>query len=159
MNMKTAHNKTCVIYSRTACTVVDGKDGSILGQRELCMQTAKNFGYEVIGTYEDYGTSGHSTKRTGLTKLLNQYKQQQVDYLLVTHIDRFARNIADYFKLKEQLAQTNTKIVPCLQPELANNPLFESIFMSVAQWESEEHSRRTKLGIIKRKERMAKYGK
>lgn len=154
--MKTTQNTNCVIYARTATGPVTNRNHSIVSQRNLCKRTAKKLGYKIIGTYEDCGIGGIEIKRPALTQLLNQCKQQKVDYLLVSNIDRLTRNPAGYFKLKSQLLRTNTKIVSCQHLEITNSPLLESIFMSVAQWESTMHSQRTHLGIMRQKERRAR---
>lgn len=71
------------------------------GQKKIISEYAEKNGYEVIGWEEDV-CSGLNLDRPALKRVLDQAKEGQFEAVLVTAIDRIARN-DQIFRVIEQL--------------------------------------------------------
>ena len=95
--METKPREKAYIYTRVSTAMqVDGF--SLDAQREEIKKYAKYRNIEIVGEYCDEGKSGKNTKnRTEFNKMLNdiRIKKDNVRYVLVFKLSRFARNAAD----------------------------------------------------------------
>ena len=58
---------------------------------------------KVIDTYIDGGESGQKIKRTNLQRLLRDVEANKIDLVIMTKLDRWFRNVADFYKVIEVL--------------------------------------------------------
>jgi Site-specific recombinases, DNA invertase Pin homologs len=89
------------IYARTA-----HHDSSTKEQIELCREYILEKGGEVVGIYDDPGTSAHQLLRDGLSLLLDDARKGKFDTLVLTSYDRLFRDslkIEDFIDELEQL--------------------------------------------------------
>ncbi len=66
---------------------------------------AKEHGYIIVGVYADEGVSARKalSRRKELQRLLADCKSGNVDIIIIKCLDRWFRNIADFYKVKEKL--------------------------------------------------------
>ena len=83
------------IYARQS---LDKKDSlSIEGQIDECKTfLSVNEDHKV---YQDKGFSGKNTERPALTELMNDIQNGKIDTVIVYKVDRFSRNIIDFFDM------------------------------------------------------------
>lgn len=60
-------------------------------QKNRLEQYALHHNIQIVGYYEDYGSSGHQTKRPGLTRLIDDCLEGLFDVVLVVNHDRLYR--------------------------------------------------------------------
>lgn len=127
--------KKAVAYYRTATAKQSGN--TIEAQKNQCREWAKQNGYKIVDEYEDKGVSGsklNNRKALDQTLARCQDKTNPIDTLLVTDVDRLARNEVDHFFIKNQLSKSNTRLIAVNQPminDIAEGQLFETILAGV----------------------------
>ncbi|MCH9028571.1 MAG: recombinase family protein, partial [Bacteroidetes bacterium] len=102
--------KRCAIYTRKSSEEGLEQDfNSLQAQREACeayIQSQQHEGWVLNNTaYDDGGYSGGNLDRPGLTNLLNDIEQGQVDIVLVYKVDRLSRSLADFVRLVDRFDQ------------------------------------------------------
>lgn len=95
------------IYARQS---LDKKDSlSIEGQIDECKTfLSVNEEHKI---YQDKGFSGKNTERPGLKELMNDIKSGKIDTVIVYKVDRFSRNIIDFFDMYKVLEKHNCRFV------------------------------------------------
>jgi len=84
-------------------------------------------------------------KKTALQDLLREIDEHPVEAVIIYKIDRFARNVGDFDRMYKSLKAKGIKLLSINEGDLMEgNSLIPNIFASVAQWESEVNSSRTK---------------
>ena len=78
---------------------------SIHDQQNDLEQYARSNGMKVVGVYPDAGFSARKKieKRPAMMQLLESVKRDEIDIILVTKLDRWFRNIGEYYKVQEVL--------------------------------------------------------
>ncbi|HUD05117.1 MAG TPA: recombinase family protein [Patescibacteria group bacterium] len=111
-----------------------------------CREYAKLHGYNIKRIFDDSGKSGRtSEKRPALQDLLREIDEHPVEAVIIYKIDRFARNVGDFDRMYKSLKAKGIKLLSINEGDLMEgNSLIPNIFASVAQWESEVNSSRTK---------------
>lgn len=102
---KTDENKLTrvALYIRVS-TDRQAKEGdSLEAQEKALIDYAKEHNYIIIDTYIDGGESGQKIKRTNLQRLLKDVENNKIDLVIMTKLDRWFRNIADFYKVIEVL--------------------------------------------------------
>ncbi len=94
-NMQTYinHNGTAALYCRLSSD--DGRDGesnSIVNQRKLLAQKAKELGIEKTKVYVDDGITGTTFQRKGFLAMLDDIKKGLISAVIVKDLSRFGRN-------------------------------------------------------------------
>ena len=93
------------IYCRVS-TEEQARNGLSLGdQRATLEQYAKSKGMTIVDIYEDAGISARKPykKRPAILRLLEDVKQKKVDIVLFTKLDRWFRNVGNYYAVQEIL--------------------------------------------------------
>ncbi len=90
-------------YVRVSSKRQRDEGGSLEDQREAIIRHAVLTGLELVCTFEDGGISGGKDegKRPGLAAALDEIKSGAASVLVVTHVDRLARDsdLAGYFRV------------------------------------------------------------
>src|SRR3989344_3105358 len=74
-----------------------------------------------------------------------------IDAVIVLKIDRFARNVSDFGKMITDFKQKSIKLISVNEGDLTEGTsLIPNIFASVAQWESEVNSQRTRDAMMQK---------
>ena len=79
--------------------------GSLIAQEEALLEYAKENNMRVVKIYRDEGISGGKPifKRPALSEMLEDVKAGKIDLILFTKLDRYFRNVREYFKAQEIL--------------------------------------------------------
>lgn len=139
----------CAIYIRVSTEEQHLEGLSLPAQRKTLTDYANARGYIIAGYYADEGVSARKSMkyRKGLLKLLEDVKQDKIDMILVTKLDRWFRNIKDYNITEEILQSHNCNwktIYENYDSSTANGQMVINIMLSVNQAESDRTSERIK---------------
>lgn len=133
---------------------------SLSSQKERLYEYCKEKGYKVIGLYADEGKSARTKlrNRKELLRLVEDVKRNEIDRIIFWRLDRWFRNVADYYKVQEILDKYNVDW-ECTDEEYntttSNGRLHLNIKLSIAQNESDQTSDRIKFNF----DMMVKNGK
>lgn len=127
------------------------QDLGIESQREIVSQWINSHGGSLIASFSEK-ESGKRNDRPELEKALAECKRHSAK-LLIAKLDRLSRNIAFIFELKE----SGVEFQSCDLPDF--NTLTLGIFATMAQYERELISNRTKAALALLKEKGVKLGK
>ena len=93
---------------------VSGQEQAIKGlsleaQQEDLEEYVKERGWIIAGIYIDAAKTARKSlgKRTNFLRMLEDVKQDKVDLILFTRLDRWFRSVADYYKVVEILDAHN----------------------------------------------------
>lgn len=122
---------------------------SLPAQRLALEEYAEKHGYIVVGVYADEGISARKSmsRRKELLRLLEDVKQDKIDMILVTKLDRWFRNIKDYNITEEILRMHHCywkTIFENYDSSTANGQMVINIMLSVNQAECDRTSERIK---------------
>lgn len=141
--------KRAALYIRVS-TEEQAKYGfSLAEQRHDLELYAAKHGYAVIGVYADEGNTARKalSRRKELQRLLNDVRAGHVDVILLKCLDRWFRNVRDYYKVQEVLDHYGVEW-ECTQEyyntTTTNGRLMLNLKLSIAQNESDQTSDRIK---------------
>ncbi len=144
-------NKSYVLYFRVSTR---GQGVSGLGldaQRTICEQFVEKSGGKVCDTFTDI-ESGTHRDRPGLLQALEYCKNNGCE-LVIAKLDRLARDVEFVFKI----VNSGVPIHFCDMPVV--NTMILGVFASVAQYERELISQRTKNALEEAKKQGRKIGR
>lgn len=149
-----------VIYIRVSTEEQVKKGYSLQAQKERLIEYCKEKGYQIVEIYIDEGKTARTKlkNRTELLRLVEDAKLKKFDRVIFWRLDRWFRNIADYYKVQEVL-EDNKIDWECSDEEYntttSNGRLHLNIKLSIAQNESDQTSDRIKFNF----ENMVKNGR
>lgn len=126
---------------------------------EYCIKN----GIRIAKHYCDDGVSGGkaASKRPQMSKLLEDIKEGKIDIVLFTRLDRWFRNVPEYYKVQEILDAHGVQwkaIWEDYDTTTSNGRMAITIFLAIAQAEREKTSERIKVVFEnKRKNREALF--
>lgn len=131
---------------------------SVDEQEHALREYAAAHGLSVVGLYTDEGTSARKTlsRRKALQALLQDVKADLIDVILFIKLDRWFRNIADYYKIQAILDQHHVDwkaILEDYDTSTSTGRLNLNIRLSIAQNESDQTSDRIKFVFEAKKRR------
>lgn len=151
------------IYARQS---LDKKDSmSIEGQIELCKEEFKSreakrklkktqteIQNEIqkkiqYKEYADKGYSGKNTERPSLNELFEDIKEDKIECVVVYKLDRFSRNITDFFKMYEVMQEHNCDFISVtddFDTDTSAGRAMMTILIAFAQMERENIQQRVK---------------
>ncbi|MHB8279326.1 MAG: recombinase family protein [Candidatus Humimicrobiaceae bacterium] len=140
-----------IIYIRVSTTEQAELGTSLKSQEEICRDYAKRNNYDVSKVFIERGESAKTTNRTELRKLLDfiQFKYNEIDYLIVFKLDRLARNLLDYTNPISILSKYGIILKSATETigETPEGKLMENIIASFAQYDNDQKSQRTLIGM------------
>lgn len=138
--------KHAVIYTRVS-TEIQGEGYSLPTQLAGCRDYAEQHGYLVDKEFEDLHT-GTEIDRPGLNALLDFVRSAPVDAVIVYHIDRFSRNVANQAILEMELAQRGTLVEYVLggYDDTPEGEMMKMITGAIAQYENRQRAERSVRG-------------
>lgn len=139
----------CALYPRVSTEEQFLNGLSLDAQHKDLLDYAQRMGYIIVGVYPDEGISARKpvSKRPALLRLLEDVKQNKIDIILVTKLDRWFRNIKEYQITEEILRQHNCywkTIYEDYDTSTANGQMIVNIMLAVAQNECDRDSERIK---------------
>ena len=122
---------------------------SIESQTKTLTEWAKKEGHHIAGTYVDAGISARkpASKRPALQQLLNDVRAGKGELIAFTKLDRWFRNISEYYKVQEILEKYHVNwktIQEDYDTSNAAGRLKINIMLSVAQDEADRTGERIK---------------
>ncbi|MBI5151342.1 MAG: recombinase family protein [Candidatus Pacebacteria bacterium] len=147
--------KNCYIYLRVSTDEQAQQGFSIENQKRACAEYAQMRGYHTKQVFIDDGKSARTTERAALQEMLLAISKlgttNTIEAIIIYKIDRFARNVADFSKLFMDFKSRNIKLISVNEGDLTEGTsLIPNIFASVAQWESEVNSQRTRDALMQK---------
>lgn len=138
---------------------------SIQNQIEELEKYCKDHKYKIVDHYCDEGVSAGKpyTKRPEMKRLLDDVQAGKIDIILFTRLDRWFRNVKEYFKVQEILDDHKVEwkaIWEDYDTTTSNGRMAITIFLAIAQNEREKTAERIKAVFdSKRRRREAFFGK
>lgn len=138
---------------------------SIQNQKESLEEYCEKNRIKIVDHYCDEGVSaGKSyTKRPEMKRLLEDVQAGKIDIILFTRLDRWFRNVKEYFKVQEILDSHKVEwkaIWEDYDTTTANGRMAITIFLAIAQAEREKGAERIKSVFeSKRKRKESFFGK
>ena len=122
---------------------------SLEAQYEALKEFCKKHNHAVIGVYKDEGISARKpyTKRPAMVQLLQDLEYKKPDIILFTKLDRWFRNIKEYYKVQDILDKNKVDwkaINEEYDTSTASGRLYVNIKLSIAQDEADRTSERIK---------------
>lgn len=147
------HNKKilrCAIYIRVSTTeqMIHGK--SLQAQQEYLERYAKEHGMVVVGVYPDEGKTARKElkKRKAIHSLLQDVKAGKIDVILFWRLDRWFRNLSDFYKVQDILDEYGVYWISASEPginmETRDGRLQLNVVLSIGQNEVDTTSERIK---------------
>lgn len=123
---------------------------SIKTQIEALDEYCKKNQIKIIDHYTDDGVSGGKSalKRPAMSRLLDDVKAGKVDMIFFTRLDRWFRNVPEYYKVQEVLDKNGVQwkaIWEDYDTTTSNGRMAITIFLAIAQNEREKTSERIKV--------------
>lgn len=141
--------KRAALYIRVSTEEQARHGYSIAEQEHDLTEYARANGYAVVDVYADEGVSARKamSRRHALQRLLADVEAGKIDVIVVKCLDRFFRNVRDFYKVQEHLDAHGVEWT-CTQEEFntttANGRLLLNLKLSLAQHESDQTSERLK---------------
>lgn len=122
---------------------------SLTAQRDTLTQYAQENGLKVIGIYADEGITARKKyrNRAAFMRMLEDVRADQIDIILFIKLDRWFRNVADYYEVQRILDDHRVQWIATEESydtTTANGRLHLNIKLSIAQDESDRTSERIK---------------
>lgn len=138
---------------------------SIQSQVDALEEYCNKNDIKIVDHYCDEGVSAGKpyTKRPEMKRLLDDVQAGKIDIILFTRLDRWFRNVQEYFKVQEILDKHKVEwkaIWEDYDTTTANGRMAITIFLAIAQAEREKTAERIKSVFEnKRKRKEAFFGK
>lgn len=141
--------KRVFLYARVSTEEQAVHGLSIEAQITALEEWAKSNGHRIVGTYVDAGISARkpASKRPELQRLLSDAQAGMGELVVFTKLDRWFRNIAEYYKVQEVLEKCHVDwrtIQEDYDTSTASGRLKINIMLSVAQDEADRTGERIK---------------
>lgn len=141
--------KRAALYARVSTEEQAMHGVSLDAQRERLVQYAKENDLSVVGIYVDEGISARKryTKRAAFMRMLEDIKAKNIDVVLFIKLDRWFRNIADYYEVQAILDRHKVQWIATEEEydtTTANGRLALNIKLAIAQDEADRTSERIK---------------
>ena len=120
---------------------------SLEAQQSALERYAQQHGYKIVGAYIDSGKTARKSlaRRAELARLLSDVERGEIDLIIFTKLDRWFRNVKDYYKVQDVLEAHNVNwktIFENYDTSTANGRLHINIMLSIAQDEADRTSER-----------------
>lgn len=150
--------KRVALYIRVSTAEQSIHGLSLETQQANLEEWARREQAEVVGRYIDPGVSARkkAAKRPGLQRMLGDVRAGKIDLIVFTKLDRWFRNVGEYYKVQEVLEQYHVDwktIYEDYDTSTAAGRLKINIMLSVAQDEADRTSERIKVVFDAKRER------
>lgn len=143
----------CAIYIRvsTAEQRIHGK--SLQAQEECLRRYAADHNMIVAGIYADEGQTARKElkKRKAIHRLLEDVKKKKIDTILFWKMDRWFRNVSDFYKVQDILDEYKVTWTAVAEPNMnmdtRDGRLNLNIMLSIGQNEVDTTSERIKFTV------------
>lgn len=135
----------------TAEQAIHGK--SLQAQKECLEKYAAEYNMKVVGIYADEGKTARKElkKRKAIHSMLNDVKADKIDMILFWKMDRWFRNVSDFYKVQDILDQHDVKWTAVAEPHMTldtrDGRLQLNIMLSIGQNEVDTTSERIRFTV------------
>lgn len=141
--------KRAALYTRVSTEEQAMHGVSLDAQKERLTQYARENGLTVVDYYVDEGISARKryTRRPEFIRMLDDVRASKIDVVLFVKLDRWFRNIADYYEVQAILDKYGVQWIATEEEydtTTANGRLALNIKLAIAQDESDRTSERIK---------------
>lgn len=141
--------KRAAIYVRVSTKEQKEHGISVDNQIDALTQYCSDNGIAIVGIYNDAGISARKKykNRPALLQLLNDCQNKKIDIILFTKLDRWFRNVGDYYEVQSVLDECKVPWKAIWEDYTTENSegVFKvNIMLSVAQAEADRTSERIK---------------
>ncbi|WP_295234483.1 recombinase family protein [Veillonella sp.] len=131
---------------------------SLDAQENKLKEYAKSKGYKIIDIYRDEGITARKkpARRAEFMRMINDVKDNRLDCILFIKLDRWFRNVSDYYTYQAILDQHNVTWETTEEEyntNTAQGRLYLNIKLSIAQNESDTTAERIKFVFEEKKKR------
>jgi site-specific DNA recombinase len=145
-----------LIYCRVS-TKEQTKNLSLPVQEKACRDYCEREGYEVAAIFVDEGESAKTIDRPRFQELLAfcRNKKNRVGVVVVNSISRFSRDNYGHALVRTLLSKLNITLRSATEPidDTPTGKMLEGFLSTIAQFENDEKSVRTKRGMKEALER------
>lgn len=151
--------KRCVLYSR-----VSTEKQQCLNQIIEMTEYTKRSDLQIVKTYQDESTSSKKeiSQRTQLSQMLSDANLKKFDVLIVSSIDRLARNTKECIEIVNHLNELQIDIVflrESVDTRTSIGKMIFHVFSSLAEYEREMIRSRIMIGLNRAREQGKKLGR
>lgn len=151
--------KKCVLYSR-----VSAQSQQCLNQVIEMTEYTKRSELEIVKTYQDDSTSSRKeiSQRKQLSQMLSDANLRKFDVLVVSSIDRLARNTKECIEIVNHLNELKIDIVflrESVDTRTSVGKMIFHVFSSLAEYEREMIRSRIMIGLNRAREQGKKLGR
>ncbi len=141
--------KRAALYARVSTEEQAMHGVSLDAQKERLVQYAKENDLSIVGIYVDEGISARKryTHRAAFMRMIEDIKLKRIDVVLFIKLDRWFRNIADYYEVQAILDRHKVQWIATEEDydtTTANGRLALNIKLAIAQDEADRTSERIK---------------
>lgn len=139
--------KRAALYIRVSTEEQARHGYSIAEQEHDLREYARDHAYVIVDVYADEGASARKamSRRHALQRLLRDVEAGKIDVIVIKCLDRWFRNIKDFYKVQELLDAHGVEWT-CTQEDFntttANGRLMLNMKLSLAQHESDQTGER-----------------
>lgn len=158
MQNKSACPSSGVLYCRYSSR--SQRDVSIEQQIKDCEKFAEKNDIRIVKVYADHALTGTNDKRPKFQQMIAEAAYLDYQYIIVYSLDRFARNRYDSAKYKRELKLLGKKVLSATE-NISDDPtgiLVESLLEGMAEYYSEELSRKIRRGMSDNAEKCMSNG-
>lgn len=155
MDMK---GKRILLYVRVSTDEQARHGESILDQAQALHKWAEQHGCIIVGEYHDEGFSARKSykSRPALSELLSAVERGEADAVVFTKLDRWFRNLKDYYKVQEILERH--KVFWCAtledyETQTSAGRFKVNLMLSIAEHEADQTSERIKFTFAQKRAR------
>lgn len=143
--------ETAVAYIRVSSQKQVEEGNSLESQEKQVKAYAQSHGFKLVHIFREEGQSAKTDRRPVLLQMLKHcsMKKSDVKVVIIPKIDRLARNVMDYSNIKLRLYKYGVRI-ESISERIEDTPagrFTETIFASVAQFDNEMRSERSRGGM------------
>ena len=117
---------------------------------------------ELDKSYVDYAISGKTFDREQFNEMIELVEKGQINEIIITELSRWGRNMLEALEKINILKKHNCNLIVLkenIDLQSASGNLLTNILFSLAEWEREQISYRTKQTILDRKQKGLQYTK
>ena len=140
----------CAIYIRVSTFEQSVHGKSLQAQEECLKQYAADHNMAVVGIYADEGKTARKElkKRKAIHALVEDVKQDKIDVIVFWRLDRWFRNLSDFYKVQDVLDEHGVRWISVSEPginmETRDGRLQLNVVLSIGQNEVDTTSERIK---------------